>query len=91
MLPCASMGARSCQVAVTDIEGVTHVADVMASSLYEAVALGLRAIRGSAFAGGLPAYLKEVSVAVASVRVEHKVQTTRFNEWLAKSGGSRGT
>jgi hypothetical protein len=65
----------------------------MTSSLYEAVALGLRAIRETGFAGELPSYLDEVSVTVASVRVEHKVQMKKFNEWLGRTlkvGGADG-
>ena len=46
MFPFA-MAARSCRVTITDMEGVAHTVEVTASSLYEAVALGLTAIRGN--------------------------------------------
>jgi hypothetical protein len=39
------MGVRSCRVTIRDTEGIEHSAEVTAESLYEAVALGLRAIR----------------------------------------------
>ena len=35
------MAVRSCRVTVTDLEGISHSVDVTASTLYEAVALGL--------------------------------------------------
>ena len=39
------MRVRSCRVTIRDTEGIEHTAEVTAESLYEAVALGLRAIR----------------------------------------------
>jgi hypothetical protein len=39
------MSVRSCRVTIRDLEGIEHSAEVTAESLYEAVALGLRAIR----------------------------------------------
>jgi hypothetical protein len=39
------MSVRSCRVTIRDLEGIEHTAEVTAESLYEAVALGLRAIR----------------------------------------------
>ena len=39
------MPVRSCRVTIRDTEGIEHTAEVTAESLYEAVALGLRAIR----------------------------------------------
>jgi len=39
------MSARSCRVTIRDTEGIEHSAEVTAETLYEAVALGLRAIR----------------------------------------------
>jgi hypothetical protein len=39
------MSVRSCRVTIRDTEGIEHTAEVTAESLYEAVALGLRAIR----------------------------------------------
>jgi hypothetical protein len=40
------MPARSCRVTITDILGVTRTIELEASSLFEAVAQGLLAIRG---------------------------------------------
>ena len=40
------MPARSCRVTITDMEGISHTVEVTAATLYEAVALGLAAMRG---------------------------------------------
>jgi hypothetical protein len=40
-----AMSVQSCRVSIRDTEGIEHSAEVTAESLYEAVALGLRAIR----------------------------------------------
>jgi hypothetical protein len=40
------MPVRSCRVTIRDMEGVDHTAHVTASTLYEAVALGLASLRG---------------------------------------------
>jgi hypothetical protein len=39
------MSVRSCKVTIEDMNGVRHTVDVTAGSLYEAVALGMAAIR----------------------------------------------
>ena len=39
------MSVRSCRVTINDLEGVAHTVHVTAETLYEAVALGLAAIR----------------------------------------------
>ena len=41
------MAARTCRVTITDLEGVSHTADVTATTLYEAIALGLVGLRES--------------------------------------------
>jgi hypothetical protein len=47
------MAARSCRVTISDLEGVTHTVEVTASSLYEAIALGLVALRGNNWVMGI--------------------------------------
>jgi len=73
---------------VCDVEGVEHTVEVTAASLHEAVALGLRAIRKSDWADEIPQGLNHVTVSVTGVRVEHTVQLKKFNQWLARTGGS---
>ena len=47
------MPVRSCRVTITDLEGIAHTVDVTAASLYEAVALGLAAIRSDDWVAGI--------------------------------------
>jgi hypothetical protein len=82
------MPLQNCQVTVRDIEGVMHSVDVTASTLYEAVAIGLRALRENEFAGEIPDGLSQVTVTVAFPRVEHKVDMQLFNQWLERSDRS---
>jgi len=82
------MSLRLCRVTVCDMEGVQHCAQVVASSLYEAVALGLVAIREQAWAGEIAAGLNTVDVSVSSVPVMHSVKVQDFNRWLSRKGGT---
>jgi hypothetical protein len=47
-----SMPVRSCKVTVKDMEGVAHTVEVTAATLYDAVALGMAAIRGDEWVTG---------------------------------------
>jgi hypothetical protein len=83
-----TMPLRSCRVTVKDMEGVTHTAEVTASSLFEAVALGIAAIRGNEWAGEIAEGLNTVQVSVTEVPVTHTVKVGDFNKWLNRTGGS---
>jgi hypothetical protein len=48
------MAVRSCKVTIKDLDGVAHTVDVTASTLYEAVALGMADIRIEERANGIP-------------------------------------
>jgi len=82
------MAVRSCRVSITDSEGVTHTADVTASTLYEAVALGLKAIRGDDWSGSFSEEYGAVQVLVTEIPVEHTVKLKDFSAWLQRSAGS---
>jgi hypothetical protein len=82
------MAARTCRVTVTDLEGITHTVEVTASTLYEAVALGLAALRGREWVAGIPGGLAPVRVSVTSIPVEHCVKIGDFTRWLERKGGS---
>lgn len=81
------MGSRTCRVTLRDIEGVEHAAEVTAGSLYEAIALGLRAIRDSEWAGEIPEGLNQITVSSA-VKVEHTVSMKQFKQWVERPGKS---
>ena len=82
------MAVRTCRVTITDMEGVAHSVSVTAASLYEAVALGLAAIRRDDWVVGIPEGLNTVKVRVSDVAVEHSVKLADFLRWVERKGGS---
>jgi len=82
------MPVRSCRVTISDMNGVAHTVDVTAATLYEAVALGLAAIRTDAWVVGIPEGLNAVKVRVTDVPVEHHVKLQDFLTWVERKGGS---
>ena len=82
------MAARSCRVTITDLESVTHTVEVTACSLYEAIALGLAALRGNKWVMGIPDGFAPVKVRVTDVPVEHEVKMKDFTQWLDQHGNS---
>ena len=73
---------------LTDMEGVSHTVEVTAGSLYEAVALGMAAIRTDEWVTGIAQRLNAVKVRVMNVPVEHEVRLMDFTKWLDRDGGS---
>jgi hypothetical protein len=59
-----------------------------ATTLYEAVAQGLAAIRGNEWVAEIAKGLNVVKVSVADVRVEHQVKLGDSTKWLERPGGS---
>ena len=82
------MSIRSCKVTILDIEGVSHTVEVTAETLYEAVALGMAAIRTDDWVNGIAQGLNPVKVRVTNIQVEHEVKLMDFTKWLDRSGGS---
>ncbi len=71
-----------------DMEGVAHTVEVTAGSLYEAVALGMAAIRSDEWANGIAQGMNPVTVQVSNVAVKHEVRLMDFTKWLEKTNGS---
>jgi hypothetical protein len=82
------MAEKSCRVTVADMNGTSHTVQISASTLYEAVARGLTAIRGNEWVAGIAQGLNVVKVSVSSVPVEHQVRMQDFTNWLERKGGS---
>jgi hypothetical protein len=82
----AAMSVRSCRVTIQDLEGTSHTAEVTASSLFEAVAQGLAALRKNEWVEGIEERFGIVKVSVAEVRVEHQVKIADFMKWLERQG-----
>ena len=82
------MPVRSCKVTIQDMEGVSHTVEVTAETLYEAVALGMAAIRTEEWVAGIAQGLNPVKVRVMNIPVEHEVKLMDFTKWLERTGGS---
>jgi len=80
------MEVKSCKMTIADLEGVTHTVSVTAATLYEAVALGLVALRSHDWAAEL--VHGQIIVAVESVSIEHAVRINEFYQWIERHGGS---
>jgi hypothetical protein len=80
------MPARSCRVTITDVLGVARTIEVSASSLFEAVAQGLLAIRGGDL--GVPDGFRAVKVSVIESRKDYEVRLKDFVKWLDRRGNS---
>jgi hypothetical protein len=79
------MPVRSCRVTITDLQSRSHTVDVSAATLFEAVALALKAAQGDKWApdGFLP-----VKVQVLDVRTEYEVKLKDFTKWLERRGNT---
>lgn len=82
------MPARSCRVTIQDIKGVEHTVTVTASTLYEAVALGLVSFREEEWVSELAEAYNTVRVTAVPVPVEHTVKLKDFTQWVDRHGGS---
>jgi hypothetical protein len=66
------------------MDGVSHTVEVMAATLYEAVARGVAALRGNEWVAGIAQGPSVVKVSVADVRVGHEVKFADFIKWLER-------
>jgi hypothetical protein len=77
---------RRCIVSFRDGEGVEHVAEVTAGSLYEAGALALQRFRRSEWS-------REASLDTGTLRVEvcestfYNLKVAELEDWLKRTGG----
>jgi hypothetical protein len=63
-----------------DIDRIDHIAEVTASSLFEAVALGLQVIRKNGWAGEIPGGITTANVCAMEPTVQHKVQIQKLKK-----------
>ncbi len=82
------MSTRPCRVTIKDLDDVEHTVHVAAETLYEAIALALKALRGEEWVGGIPEGLQPIRVSVTNVLIEHTVSMKDFTKWLIRDGGS---
>lgn len=72
------------RVTIQELEGTAYTVEIMAESLYEAVAQGLAALRRSDWVHEFQQGV--VKVSVADVCVELQVKLADFTQWLEKPG-----
>jgi hypothetical protein len=75
-------------VTIRDLEGIEHTVSVTASTLYEAVALGIASLCGEEWVAGIAEGPNAVTVAVTNVAVEHHVTMRDFRSWLDRPARS---
>ena len=74
---------KACRVSCRDQDGVEHAVEVSASSLYIAVARGLRALQANPWVGVIGEGLATITVEVhAGVESKHDVRMQDFRKWL---------
>jgi hypothetical protein len=78
------MSECHCRVTLTDIEGGSHIVEVKASSLFEAVARALKLKGGSIATDGF----RPIKVLVFEPKKEHEVRLKDFMAWLDRQGRS---
>ena len=81
------MGQKNCRVSF-DLQGTSHAVEVTADSLYEAVARALKALQSDEWSGPSAFQVSYANVTVKQPAVTHRVNLTRFNEWLEQERGS---
>ena len=71
---------------IQDLDGTSHTAEVTASTLFEAAAQGLAALRKNEWVEGIQERFGIVKVSVAEVRVEHQVRVADLMRCLERAG-----
>jgi hypothetical protein len=75
------MSPKTCTVAVTDARGSRHSVDVLADSLFEAAALGLKLLRDDGWVD-TPGPATRLEVQVKAPAVKHEVTVQQIQRWL---------
>jgi len=72
---------RTCRVAVTDSRGVEHAVEVLADSLFEAAALGLRVLKDDGWTEPIGGSTR-IQVEVREPVTRHVVTLMQIQRWL---------
>ena len=79
---------RTCTVAVKDVRDVEHSVEVIAETLYEAIATALAALQQDNWVGEIGQGFATVTVLVQQPPVKHEVKIKDFVSWLGRQGRS---
>jgi hypothetical protein len=80
------VGLRTRKVSCCDLNGIEHIVEVTADSLYEAVAQGLRVFRENDWVNHVGGGNTTISVVVKQPEVDPKVRVRDFERWLESHG-----
>jgi hypothetical protein len=73
---------RTCVVTFTDLDGVHHVAEVTAESVYEAACLAVRVFRESGVIEQSPGAGTRLEIEVKSPTLRHVVTVGQVQRWV---------
>ena len=76
-----AMAPKTCTVSVTDASGSRHSVEVLAESLYEAAALGLKLLRDAEWVETLGP-MTRLQLQVRAPTVMHEVTIQQLQRWL---------
>jgi len=79
------MGAHRCKVSFDDSQGCRHSTEVFAASVYEAAAMGVKAIRNQGVVNDEAALTITVEVQTTTV---HQLTWTKLQHWLNSNSPS---
>lgn len=82
------MPPRSCRVSFTGSEGLEHVVEVSAASVYEAAVLALAEFRRCGFADVTFGPATRLTIRVKQPETEHTVSVGKLQSWLDGNGKS---
>jgi hypothetical protein len=77
----ATVAPKTCTVSVTDVNGSRHSVEVLADSLYEAAALGLKLLRDADWVQPLGP-MTRLQLEVRAPTVVHNVTIQQLERWL---------
>ena len=77
----------SCRVSFEDEHGISHAVSVTASSLFEAVALAVRAFQSQAWTPPVPPAVP-LTVVVSAPIAHHQVTVQKVRQWAAGTARS---
>jgi len=79
------MAISRCRVSYSDLDGVNHAVEVIAESLYEAVALAVAEFRHGEIFTETPGPMAEFCVTVLRKPIEHRIRFKKVQEWVQPS------
>ena len=81
------MPPKTCTVTVTDVRGSRHSVEILAESVFEAAALGLKLLRDDGWVDE-PGPATRLEIQAKTPEVRHEVTVQQIRRWLEGSSTS---